>query len=266
VLLEELGALVPGVLKAGLLIPSMTLPLAPKALAKGKRLPALAAVDPEERGAAIALATEGLDAGVAASVRCAWLDFGPVRLPVARRDVAAYFARRALDAGEVGEGERALALAARKAQAERLSDGARWSLERLCRLAEARSVTLIVTVGGSPWESPSAREALALVDAFQGAPVAPLWDPGRLSAALALGLRLPEARATALAETAGAALETDAVGMVAGYLPGLGERDAALPARAKLPKGAPIVVGGFPDSSDEEIAGALARVTSLYEG
>lgn len=265
ILLEELPALVPAVLKAGLLIPSMMLPLSPRALAPRKRLPSLTASDAEERGAAIALATEGLEEGVGASVRCAWLDFGRVSLPVPRRDVAAYFARRALDEGEVGAGELAFTLAVRKGETERLGDAARWSLERLCRLAEARSVTLIVAVGGSPWEFPSAREALALVEDFQGAPVAPLWDPGRLSAALALGLRLPEARGKALAEKAGAALETDAVGMVPGYLPGLGERDAALPARARLSKDAPIVVTGFPDSTDAEIAGAVARVTSLYE-
>jgi hypothetical protein len=265
VLLDELAGIVPAVLRSGLLIPSMTLPLAPRALGRGKRLPSLAARDAEERGAAIALAVEGLEAGVGASVRCAWLDFGRVPLPVVRRDVAAYFARRALDDGEVGAVELRIALGARKAQTDRLGDAARWSLERLCRLAEARGVKLVVTVGGSPWEFPSAREALALVDAFQGAPVAPLWDPGRLSAALALGLRLPEARAKALAEQAGAALETDAVGMVPGYLPGLGERDAALPARATLPKDAATVIGGFPDSTDAEIAGAVARAAALYE-
>lgn len=265
ILLEELGVLVPGVLRSGLLIPSMALPLAPRALAPRKRLPSLAGSDPEERAAAVALVLEGLEAGVAAGVRCAWLDFGPVALPVARRDVAAFYARRALGAGEAGEGELAVALGARKAQSERLGDAARWSLERLVRPAEARSVSLVVNVGGSPWEVPSAREALALVEAFEGAPVAPLWDPGRLSAARALGLTLPEARVKAVVERAGAALETDAVGVTAGYLPGLGERDPELPARAPLAKGAPVVVGGFPDSTDEEIARAVARVTALYE-
>lgn len=265
VLLEELKVLVPGVLRSGLLIPSMSLPLAPRALAPKKRLPSLAASDPDERTAAIALALEGLEAGVAAQVRCAWLDFGPVALPVSRREVAGYFARRALDAGDAGAGELALAVSVRKAQSQRLGDAARWSLERLARPAEARSVSLVVTVGGNPWEFPSAREALELLEAFEGAPVAPLWDPGRLSVALALGLSLPAARVKAVAERAGAALETDAVGPTPGYLPGLGERDPALPPRARLPKGAPVVVGGFPDSTDEEIARAVARLTALYE-
>jgi hypothetical protein len=265
ILLGDLEALVPGALKAGLLIPSMTLPLAPRALIRGKRLPALSAVDADERGAAIALATEGLEAGVVAAVRWGVLDFGGVGLPVTRREVEAGFARRELGAGEAASGDLAIALGARRAVSERLVDACRWSLERLCRLAESRAVTLLLPVGGSPWEVPSAREALALLEGFRGAPLAPVWDPGRLTAARALGLRLPEARVTALCEAAGGAWETDAVGIEAGYLPGLGEREEGLPARPKLAKDAPVIVSGFRDSSDAEIARAVALVTARYE-
>jgi hypothetical protein len=256
--LRDLKEAVPAVLRAGLLVPSMTLPLAPRPLEKRKRLPALSAADADERGAAIALATEGLEAGIGGGVRWALLDFGPVALPVARRDLAASFARRELGQGEAGAAELSLALAARRSFAGGLTDACHWSLERLCRLAESRSVTLIVSVGGSPWETPSAREALALVEAFRGAPLGLAWDPGRLTAARALGLHLPDERVAALAAGAVAALETDAVGMQAGYLPGLGERDEALPARPELPRDAPIIVGGFPDSADAEIARAVA--------
>jgi hypothetical protein len=265
IVLGDLEALVPGALKAGLLIPSMTLPLAPRALVRGKRLPALSAADAEERGAAIALATEGLEAGVVAAVRWGLLDFGAVALPVTRRDVEAGFARRELGAGEASSGELATALGARRAASERLVDACRWSLERLCRLAESRAVTLLLPVGGSPWETPSAREALGLLEAFRGAPLAPLWDPGRLTAARALGLKLPEARVTALCDAARGAWETDAVGMEAGYLPGLGERDEGLPARPKLSADAPVIVSGFRDSTDAEIARAVAAVTARYE-
>jgi len=262
VFLGDFEAVIPAVLRAGLLAPSMALPLAPRKLAAGKRLPALAAAATDERGAAIALATEGLEAGVAAGVRFAWLDFGPVSLPVARGEVAASFARRELDADA---GDLALALAARKAFAERLADACRWSVERLVRIAEARSVTLVLPVGASPWEAPSAREALALHEAFRGAPVGLAWDPGRLTAARALGLRLPDARVAAVAAAAVAARETDAVGLDAGYLPGLGERDEALPARPELPRNAPVVVAGRADATDAEIARAVASVTARYE-
>jgi hypothetical protein len=265
VYLADLEAVIPPLVRAGLAVPSMALPLAPRALPARKRLPTLAAADADERGAALALATEGLDAGVAAGVRTALLDFGAVTLPVPRADLGTHFARRALGAGEAGASDLALALAARKAFAERLSDACRWSLERLARLAEARAVTLVLPVGGSPWEVPSAREALALLEAFQGAPLALCWDPGRLTVARSLGLHLPAERVAAVAAAAGAALETDAVGLAAGYLPGLGERDDALPARPELPSHAPIVVSGSPDSTDEEIARAIAATTSLYE-
>jgi hypothetical protein len=263
--LGDLEAVIPAIVRAGLAVPSISLPLAPRALPPHKRLPALAAADPEERAAALALATEGLDAGVGAGVRWALLAFGPVTLPVSRGELAEFFVRRELAAGGAGAPDLALALAARKAFAERLSDACHWSLERLSRLAEARAVTLVMPVGGSPWEVPSAREALALLEAFRGAPVGLAWDPGRLTAARALGLHLPADRVAAVATAAGAALVTDAVGLEPGYLPGLGERDESLPARPELPRDAPIIVSGFPDSTDAEIARAVAAVTFRYE-
>jgi hypothetical protein len=45
----------------------------------------------------------------------------------------------------------------------------------------------------------------------------------------------------------------------------LGERDEALPRRPELPRDAPIVVTGFPDSTDAEIARAVAAVSATYE-
>src|SRR5260221_7340145 len=100
--LDDFRAALPAVMRAGLVAPSMTLPLAERALGQHKRLPALAAADPEERGAAIALATAGLEAGVAAAVRWGLLDFGAVALPASRREVAAFFGRRELGEGEAG--------------------------------------------------------------------------------------------------------------------------------------------------------------------
>src|SRR4051812_2360110 len=81
VMLADLEAVIPAVLKAGLDVSSMRLPLAPRVLPAHKRLPAFAAADADERGAALALATEGLEAGVGVGVRCALLDFGLVKLP-----------------------------------------------------------------------------------------------------------------------------------------------------------------------------------------
>jgi hypothetical protein len=265
IVLGDLEGVVPAVVRAGLTAPSMTLPLPPRALGPRKRLPALAASDPEERAAAIALATDGLDAGVGAGVRWVLLDFGPLTLPVSRDELGLSFARRELDQGAAGANDFELLRAVRKAIAERLSDACRWSLERLVRPAEARAVTLVVPAGGSPWEVPSAREALALTETFRGAPVGLLWAPGRLTAARAFGLRVPDDRVAAVAAAAAAAVETDAVGLDPGYLPGLGERDPTLPARPTLPRDAPIIVNGSPDSTDAEIARAVAAVSKRYE-
>ncbi|HVZ70784.1 MAG TPA: hypothetical protein VHJ20_00280 [Polyangia bacterium] len=265
-LLGDLTAAAGEILRSGLEIPVMALPLAPRALGKGKRLPALGARAADEREAALALAIEGLDAGAGVGVRWALLDFGRVELPIARREIAAAFARRQTGPGEDGAADLAIALGARRAWAEAWLDGCRWSVERLARVAEARAVTLVLPTGGSPWEVPSPREALALVEAFAGAPVTLAWDPGRLSTLRSFGMRLPEARVAAVARASGFALETDAVGVDAGFLPGLGERDEALPARPEpWPTRAPVVVGGFPDATDAEIARAVASVAKLYE-
>ena len=263
--LADLEGVIPAIVRAGLEVSSMRLPLAPRALGPRKRLPALAASDPDERAAAIALALEGLDAGVAAGVRWALLDLGTVTLPVSRAELGGLFARRELDRGEAGASELELGRDVRKALSERLSDACRWSLERLARPAESRGVTLALPAGGSLWDVPSMREALGLLDAFRGAPLGLLWAPARLMAARALGLNLPDERVAAVAAAAAAALETDAVGLDSGYLPGLGERDDALPARPELPRDAPIIVSGYPDSTDAEIARAFAAVTARYE-
>jgi sugar phosphate isomerase/epimerase len=263
-ILGDLAGAAPALLKAGLTLASTCLPLAPRPLGKGKRLPALSARDPEERLAAITLAGEGLDAVAGVGARWALLTFGPAELPFPRRELAGAFARRELDPGEVAAAELAIVLGARKAVAESLLDGCRWSIERLARHAEARAVTLALPVGGSPWDVPSPREALSLLETFVGAPVTLTWDPGRLSTLRPFGMRLPEARIAALAAACGAAFETDAVGVEAGYLPGLGERDELLPARPseKWPKDAPIIVSGFPDTTDQEIARAVSSASS----
>ena len=71
-----------------------------------------------------------------------------------------------------------------------------------------------------------------------------------------IGLAISDDRLRALAAGAVLAIENDAVGIEAGYLPGLGERDArvaALAAGASVPH----IVTGRPDATDPEIAAAL---------
>jgi hypothetical protein len=124
------------------------------------------------------------------------------------------------------------------------------------RVAERTGVMLALPVGATPWQLPSPREARLLVDAFAGAPVGLVWDPGRLSVLAAIGLAISDDRLRALAEAAVLVMENDAVGLEAGLLPGLGERDARVAAVA-APMSVPRVVSGRADSTDTEVAAAV---------
>jgi hypothetical protein len=263
-LLGDVPAIASEAIAAGLALPSITLPLGERAPAPGKRLPYLAAAQPDERLAALGLARAGLAAGADFGIARVLVDFGPVTLPVPRAEVARRHRRAELGDGEPGAPLLEAALSARKAQAGALFDAGRFSLERLAREAEARGARLLLPVAGTPWGFPSPRETEALLDAFRGAPLAAVWDPGELSVLRALGLALSDERARALAAGAGAAVERDAVGIDAAYLPGLGERDEALPARAELAGDAPVIVTGNADATVAEIREAVERVTARY--
>ena len=259
-LLGDVAALAAQALAAGLSIPALALPLSERAPLPGKRLPRLGAEQADERAAAVELAVRGLEAATPIGARHALLDFGPVPLAVSRAQIARFFARRELGEDDPGAAPLAAALAERKARSGVLLDACRWAIEALSRRAEAEAVTLLLPIGATPWQAPSPREIATLLEGFAGGPLAVAWDPGRLSALRALGLPLSAERAQALAAASGAAVENDAVGMDAGYLPGLGERDDSLPAAPRLAASAPVIVTGAPDASAEEIAAAVASV------
>ena len=144
-------------------------------------------------------------------------------------------------------------------------DACGFALDRLVRIAERLSATLVLPVAATPWQAPSPREAGLLLDRFAGAPLGVVWDPGRLSVLAALGLAISDERLAALAAAAVLALENDAVGMQAGYLPGLGERDARV-AALRPPAGVARVIMGAPDATDAEVASAVAALASRVSG
>ena len=219
-------------LRVGVGVASLALPLPERPLPAGRRLPRLAAHARDEREAAIALALRGLEAAAPVGARLALLDFGEVALAVRPGELGARLRARARwTRTNPGTGCCAAAVAERRARADELGDACRWALERLVRAAERAGVTLALPVGATPWQVPSPREARLLVDAFAGAPLGLVWDPGRLSVLAALGLAISDERLRALAEAAVLAMENDAVGIEAGFLPGLGERDARVAAR-----------------------------------
>jgi len=259
--LEVHARLAVAALQAGLGVSSLALPLPERPLPAGRRLPRLSAPARDERDAAIALALRGLEAAIPLAARFALLDFGEVTLTTRPGEVARAFARREMDEGEAGATLLSAALAERRARAAQLGDACRWALERLLRGAERSGITLAVSIAASPWQVPSAREAAQLTDAFAGAGLGPMWEPGRLSALVALGLGLSDERLRALADGAVLAVESDAVGIDTGYLPGLGERDPRVAALA-APMSVPRIVSGGPDATDAEVADAIRLTRS----
>jgi hypothetical protein len=263
-LLGDVAAIAGEALAAGLRVPIVTLPLGERAPAPGKRLPHLGAAQPDERAAAVALVRAGMAAGADLGVGQALLDFGPVSLPVARAQLARPYHRGETDEGEAGATLFGAAIAARKAQAAALHDAASFALERLAREADARGARLLLPVAGTPWGFPSPRETEALLAAFAGAPLGAVWDPGELSVLRAFGLPLSDERARALAANATAAIESDAVGIDAPFLPGLGERDPELAPRAALANEGLVIVTGNADATGAEITAAVELVRARY--
>jgi hypothetical protein len=88
------------------------------------------------------------------------------------------------------------------------------------------------------------------------------WTPasGRLSLLGTLELPVTAERLKSLAAGAVVVIENDAVGVEAGYLPGLGERTPRLAAFAP-PASAPRVVSGHRGSTDAEVAAAVAALS-----
>jgi hypothetical protein len=245
--------------RLGLEVGSLTAPLPERPLPRGRRLPRLAATERDERAAAIALAEKALTIGAGAGARRFVVDFGGVALESVRPEsLWRAFARREMDDDESGATLLAAALAERRARGGDITDACLWALERLVRLAEPLGLGLVLPVGATPWEVPTPREAGELAETFAGA-VGHAWDPGRLSVLAALGLPISDDRLKALAKGAVLSIENDAVGIDAGYLPGLGERDPRLAAFASAAGTARVIRGGA-DATDEEVAAAVAAL------
>ncbi len=256
------GSLVGSAIRLGLEVPVLALPLPERPLPRGRRLPRLGAPAADERTAAIALAERGLEVGASFGVRAVLVDFGPVALAASAGDYARAFARREVDEEDPGGKLLADALAERRSRGAEISDACRWALERLLGVAGRRGVAVALVLGVAPWQAPSPREAGDLVATFGGAALGVAWDPGRLSALSAHGLPIGDDRLAALAAAAIVAIENDAVGLDAGYLPGLGERDPRLAGHVP-PAGVPRIVTGGPDSTDVEVAAAVASARGV---
>src|SRR5207237_284784 len=152
------------------------------------------------------------------------------------------FRRRELDDGADGEASLTSALGERRATVGPSLDACRWSLDALVREAERRNLRLALELAATPWGVPSPREALDLLMDYDGARLGVILDPARLSVMRRLGLAISPERHAALRAAAALVAANEAVGLDAGYLPGLGERDDDLAMRHGVPAETPVAL------------------------
>ena len=254
--------LVASALRLGLELPTVALPLAERALPAGRRLPRLAAPARDEREAAISLAARGLAAAGSFGARIAVVDFGPVALTADAAAFALAFARRAIRPRRSGRGA---------AGRMRWPNAARGH-PRFWTPASGRSngCSAPPTAPACAWRfksasPPGSRSARARPTSCARPSVGLSASPGIRGGCRCWrrwSFRSADDRLKSLAAAALVVIENDAVGVEAGYLPGLGERTERLAAFAP-PASALRVVTGHPGSTDAEVAAALARATPV---
>ena len=241
-------------LRSGLPLALVVTPLPEEKLPAGKRLPHLGALgDPEERLAAAKLATAAIERGGPLGARLFLLDFGKAALQAREQDLRLRFARREMDEGEPGRRLLEGALEQRRLLAERLLDGCRLALERLLPAVEREGATLLLPIAATPWELPSGREALALLQEFAGAPLGIALAPARRAVLETLGLGGPAERWAELERAARVVIASDAVGLEHDFVLGAAERERV---PASLLGDVPQIVAGRGDSTFREVSRA----------
>jgi hypothetical protein len=249
-------------LRCGLQIAAMVCPLAESALARGKRLPHLHAIDPEERLSALKLAVQGLEAGGSLGVAAFVLETGPVALEAKESDLRAAFARREMGKGERGWEILRAALDERRARGPALLDAFRSALEPLLAQTERSGAQLTLPVAATPWQLPSPREAQQLLQEFSGAPLGICLSPARWAVLEALNLPRAAERWAELAPSARLLWASDCVGLEADLVWGVGEMD---PEHVRQwPRSVTTVVTGNPDSTFKEVQRARRRLAEAF--
>jgi sugar phosphate isomerase/epimerase len=255
-------------LRAGLAVGAVRAPLPEARLAAGKRLPRLGAIERDERAAAVELGRRAIAlAAELGDTAVIGLDFGALALAASVAELLRLFRRREMDDGdgESGADLLASARAERRAKIAARLDGCRFSLDALVRDAERVGIALAIELSGTPWGLPSPREGLELLADYAGARVGVVADPARLAVMRRLGLGLSAARLASLRGAARLWADNEAVGLEAGFLPGLGEREADLAGRDGVPARTPVVLVGQPDATTSEVAAAARAATSAAQ-
>lgn len=263
----SVGHLAAALAAEGLPLVGLTVPLPKEALPAGKRLPYWASPeDAEERLAALELADQAM--GPANATGAGWALLSPCKLNL--KTPSALLVRAFAEARWEPDGSPSPAVqplleaarAERKPLEGKLADAARFSLERLARLAERHRLKLAVAHGVGPWQYPSPRELDLLLAEFEGALLCRAHLPARLDVLEILGMLTPERR-EALSR-APFVWATEAVGLLDDLLAGLGPNPLRAPLRQA--HGDPpelVVVSGQPDSHAHEVKDAVASLRTL---
>lgn len=254
-LLPEVHALAAEAFAAGLTMPVLHAPLPEGGLGPGRRLPWLAG-GADEREAALDLVQRGMRAGHDLGVKTVALSFGRGTFAVSEAEIRRRFSRRELEEGEAGHGALEALLVERKARALPLVDGCRASLEALLRIADRMEIRLAILPAATPWQVPSPRETVELLEEFAGAPLGVVFSPSRLAVLRTLGLQLSEERKKRLRAAALVVEAADAVGLEQPLPLGLGELE--IDELRGFPAGTPFVLSGPADTSAAELAAAIA--------
>ncbi|MDZ4697777.1 MAG: hypothetical protein SGI86_21760 [Deltaproteobacteria bacterium] len=229
---------------------------------EGKRQPYLAAPDdPEERLAAVKICLKNLDALASLGGTCLALELGRLPLLLEESDL-----HKSYERGELFDEFEPIALRFRKVQEDRKSvaarwrDGARFSLDRLVRQAEAKGITLALRIGGSLWQYPSPREAALICADMTGSSTRIAFDSGAWWRLQMLGLTAGNDRRTQLLGLSALALVHDGCGLNGDLAAGLG--DAPFDWLAEAPLSANVVLDGQSDTTPTEIASAARLIES----
>jgi sugar phosphate isomerase/epimerase len=265
-ILGDLAPLVTVAAAARLQVPVVAAPLGEGRLRPGRRLPYLATLDDDdERRAAVALFRRVVEAAVPLGVRLYTVTLGAVPSPITAAAIGRRFARRDLEEDEPGVAEWERALAARRGLSGRVHDACRYALDRMMPLAERHGVTVAVELAAGPWGMPTPREAGDLLAAYREAPLRIVWDDARMQVLRALGIAPSPDRLEVLAGATAVWRAHEAVGMEAGYLPGLGDPDDEAGTFRRKMGPVATVVSGRADSTRNEVARARDRFRETPE-
>ena len=246
-------------LRLGVAGPSLALPLPERPLpARAAAAPAGGARARRARGGDRAGAARAGGGGPRRRRASRVLDFGEVTL-AARAGRAGAGVRAPRDGRGRARGAGCWRRRSRSGAraADELGDACRWSLERLVRAAERAGHDAGAAGRGDALAGAEPARGGALADAFAGAPLGLVWDPGRLSVLAALGLAISDERLRALAGGGGARARERR---------GRHRRPASCPAwasatrasrRSRRGRARPTSSPGGPDATDAEVAAAV---------